>query len=60
MIVHYCDECANFRPGRPEKELCALAKKLSFKVPVSMMQILQDDWGHYFKNCKDFIRNEKE
>jgi hypothetical protein len=54
MIKHYCDECANFQPGKSEKNLCALGKELEFKVPKDMIDIVLRDWGHYKEYCQDF------
>lgn len=59
MITHYCDECANFQPGNTEEKLCALKKKLLFKVPKDMIDILLKDWGHYQENCESFKKKEE-
>lgn len=60
MITNYCDECVNFQPGESEKNLCALAKKLSFKAPENMFQVMSHEWGHYFEACKDFKKIEED
>lgn len=59
MITHYCDECANFQSGNTEKKLCALQKKLLFKAPKDMIDILLKDWGHYQVDCKSFKKKEE-